>query len=502
MPASRPLRRARNALYWLSWFHRWSGVAFCLFFAVWFASGLVMVFVPFPSLVDRDRLAGAEPLELSRLAIDPASALAAAGGGETLRLVSITGRPYYVAKRNASFSVIDGETGATGKPISAVKAEAIAAGFGAARVLSVTGPFDYDQWVVHNKFDPWRPFYRLALEDAEGTVLYVSARTGEVIQRTRATERRWNWLGSVPHWLYFTALRQSFRAWDRTVWWLALAALASATVGTFLGIYRTYQRVALKRPGWSPFRGWLRWHHGLGLAAAVFVLMWIFSGWLSMDHGRLFSRGVPDARSTSIYAGQPLQSALRGIPLTALSDLTGSTEIAFHVVGGRPVVVGRNASTSRVKVLDEPVSGDVADTLAPELIANAAARAWPLAADRQPPSPGDALYREADAIPANALRFELAHPKGAALYIDAETGRPLVLLDSSRKAYAWVYLALHTTKFPGLVERPMLRRCLQIVLLLLGLAFTLTGVILGTKRLIASMPRTKFLCMGTTTQRS
>ncbi len=490
MPASRPLGRTRSALHWLSWFHRWSGVAFCLAFAVWFAIGLVMVFVPFPALVDRDRLAGAEPLALSRLAMDPASALAAAGGGEALRLVSISGRPYYVATRNASLSVIDGESGTAAKPIDAVEAGAIAAGFGEARVRSVTGPLDYDQWVVHNKFDPWRPFYRLALEDAEGTVLYISARTGEVVQRTRAAERRWNWLGSVPHWLYFTALRQSFTAWDRTVWWLALAALASATAGTFLGIYRTYQRVALRRPGWSPFRGWLRWHHGLGLAAALFVLMWIFSGWLSMDHGRLFSRGVPDARSVSVYAGQPLQAALRGIPPTALSDLAGSTEIAFSVVGGRPVAVGRNASASRVKVLDEPVSGDLADTLAPELIARAAARAWPLAADRQPPSPSAALYRAADAIPANSLRFDLAHPKGAAIYIDAETGRPLVLLDSSRKAYAWAYLALHTTRFPGLVERPVLRRCLQMVTLLLGLAFTLTGVVVGTKRLLASMPKT------------
>ncbi len=489
MPASRPSGRTRSTLQWLSWFHRWSGVAFGLLFAIWFGSGLVMVFVPFPSLVDRDRLAGAEPLVLSRLAIDPASALAAAGGGEALRLVSITGHPYYVATRDASLSVIDGQTGAAAKPIDAVRAEAIAAGFGGARVRSVTGPLDYDQWVVHNKFDPWRPFYRLALDDAEGTVLYVSARSGEVVQRTRATERRWNWLGSVPHWLYFTALRQSFTAWDRTVWWLALAALASATVGTFLGIYRTYQRVALKRPGWSPFRGWLRWHHGLGLAAALFVLMWIFSGWLSMDHGRLFSRGVPDAQSMAVYAGRPLQAALGGIPLTALSDLSGSTEIVFNAVGGHPVAVGRSASGSRVKVLDEPVSSGLAETLPTELIASAAARAWALAADRQPLSPNDMLYRATDAIPANALRVELAHPKGAALYIDAETGRPLVLLDSSRKAYAWAYLALHTTKFPGLVERPILRRCLQIVPLLLGLAFTLTGVVLGAKRLLISMPK-------------
>jgi hypothetical protein len=31
----------------LTLFHRWLGVAFCLLFATWFASGIVMHFVPF-----------------------------------------------------------------------------------------------------------------------------------------------------------------------------------------------------------------------------------------------------------------------------------------------------------------------------------------------------------------------------------------------------------------------------------------------------------------------
>ena len=30
--------------------HRWLGVVFCLLFAMWFATGIVMHFVPFPVL--------------------------------------------------------------------------------------------------------------------------------------------------------------------------------------------------------------------------------------------------------------------------------------------------------------------------------------------------------------------------------------------------------------------------------------------------------------------
>src|SRR5262245_17904175 len=33
----------------LATIHRWWGVAFCLLFAMWFASGIVMHFVPFPA---------------------------------------------------------------------------------------------------------------------------------------------------------------------------------------------------------------------------------------------------------------------------------------------------------------------------------------------------------------------------------------------------------------------------------------------------------------------
>ncbi|MGY4343865.1 hypothetical protein ACVWXM_000329 [Bradyrhizobium sp. GM7.3] len=43
--------------------HRWLGIAFCLLFAMWFATGIVMHFVPFPSLTEAERFAGLGPLD-------------------------------------------------------------------------------------------------------------------------------------------------------------------------------------------------------------------------------------------------------------------------------------------------------------------------------------------------------------------------------------------------------------------------------------------------------
>ncbi|QJD70143.1 hypothetical protein HG421_17340 [Xanthomonas campestris pv. badrii] len=460
-------------------------MAFCLMFAVWFASGLVLVFVPFPALSPQQRWSAAEPIDLGRLAIAPAQALRQVRNATTLRLVSLGGRPGYVVGNATTTTTVDGIDGRVRGMLSAKAAGAIAAGFGHAGVQRLDGPLDYDQWVVHQKFDPWRPLYRAALEDDLGTVLYVSARTGEVVQRTRANERAWNWVGSIPHWLYFTQLRRSFTAWDRTVWWLALAALCSASAGTLLGVYRTRQRMRSPKPAWSGFRGWLRWHHGLGLVAAVFVLGWIFSGWLSMDHGRLFSRGIPEPAQVARYSGAPLAVAFAGIDVDALRCLSGATQIDFTAVGGRPVAVARGPAGTAVS---EGVSGRITGTrLSPATIRQAAARAWALDPVPAAPGSGEALYRQADAIAADAVRLTVASPARSALYFDAASGAPLLALDASRRTYAWLYLAIHTTNFPLLQSHPLIRRGVQIVPLLLGLAFSLTGVVLGVRRLLLSL---------------
>src|ERR1700753_792545 len=57
--------------------HRWLGVGFCLLFAMWFASGIVMHFVTFPSLTETARFEGLLPIDLSRLQHGPDEAVEA-----------------------------------------------------------------------------------------------------------------------------------------------------------------------------------------------------------------------------------------------------------------------------------------------------------------------------------------------------------------------------------------------------------------------------------------
>jgi PepSY-associated transmembrane protein len=481
---------ARSALRWLAWFHRWTGVALCLLFVTWFASGLVLVFVPFPSLSDAERRAAAEPAQLAQLTVAPGEALVRAGGGDRLRLVSHLGRPTYLVMKEGSWRGIDGTLGRPVDRITPQAAAAIASRVAGARASDVSGPLAYDQWIVHQKFDSWRPFFRVAIDSPQGEELYVSARTGEVVQRTRARERAWNWIGAVPHWLYFTVLRHSFTAWDQTVWWVALLGLTTAVAGTWLGVYRMLKRMSSRRPDWSPFRGWLRWHHGLGLGAAAAVLTWMVSGWLSMDHGRLFSRGSPGEAALARYTGAPLGQAMAVATPADLRVLGAPREIQFGVVAGRPLAAAEYAGEPpKLLFLDRPPA-----TLArvpPDVLAQGVSAGWPAARPHPFSAPDDdRLYRVHDALPDRAVRFHVDAPDGeAALYVDPVTGQPLALIDPSRRAYAWTYFALHTFKFPGLIERPVLRRVLEIVPLMVGLAFSVTGLVIAAKRVVRDIPR-------------
>ncbi|MGZ5229081.1 MAG: PepSY domain-containing protein, partial [Burkholderiales bacterium] len=59
--------------------HRWLGVAFCLLFSMWFATGVVMHFVPYPTLTEAERVGGLGPIAAGSLRNGPAAAVTVAG---------------------------------------------------------------------------------------------------------------------------------------------------------------------------------------------------------------------------------------------------------------------------------------------------------------------------------------------------------------------------------------------------------------------------------------
>src|SRR3954465_2138426 len=464
--------------------HRWLGIAFCLLFAMWFATGIVMHFVPFPSLTEAERFAGLGPLdgaETRQLAVADAVAASGIADATRVRLIQRSDGPVYFVWGPSRAGAVRASDGVDASVASSDVALAIARdharsrGLDAARA-AIVARSDYDQWSVPNGFDRHRPLFRVALGDAGVTEVYVSSLTGEIVLDTTRRERGWNLAGSVLHWIYPTVLRSNWSLWDRVVWTLSLLALIAALLGAVLGLARIKPRSGLIG---SPYRGWHALHHLIGLAAMVFVLSWIFSGWLSMDHGRLFSRGQLTSAESSVMNASPNWAAAASLDRQPVSPSTREIEwFAFNGTLYRRDRTGL-AGQTLIKAGDAPRDGptgslDVHEVqeLTARLAAGCGAPSVLAANDNYPAQstvPGATVYRTY----CGDLWFD----------IDGADGNLLQRLDSSRRAYRWFYGALHTLDFPVLLARPRLRDALIVGLCALGLMFSVTGIAIGWRRL-------------------
>ncbi|MGY3037131.1 hypothetical protein ACVIIV_006301 [Bradyrhizobium sp. USDA 4354] len=462
--------------------HRWLGIAFCLLFAMWFASGIVMHFVPFPSLTEVERFAGLAPVDRGGPRISVTEAVAASGivDATRVRLIQRGDGPVYIVSGPSRSRAVRASDGADGSVTSADVALTIVQGYARQRGLdalraAIVARSDYDQWSVPNGFDRHRPLFRAALGDAAGTEVYVSSPTGEVVLDTTRSERGWNLVGSVLHWIYPTFLRSNWALWDRVVWTLSLLALIAALLGAVLGIVRV--RIRGGRIS-SPYRGWHVLHHLMGLVATVFVLCWILSGWLSMDHGRLFSR----AQLTPTEAGL-LNAAPDWRDASPLDLPSSAREVEWFAVAGNVYRRDRVALASQTLIRRGDASRDGrAAFLDAQEIGNLTARLaagcaapFVLAGNNDYPAqssiPGAPVYRST----CGDLWFD----------VDAANGNVLQRLDPSRRAYRWLYSALHTLDFPILLAHARLRDALIVGLCTLGLMFSITGIVIGWRRLRA-----------------
>ncbi|MBR1177405.1 PepSY domain-containing protein [Bradyrhizobium sp. KB893862 SZCCT0404] len=459
--------------------HRWLGIAFCLLFAMWFASGIVMHFVPFPSLTEAERIAGLAPVDRARVTVTVADAVSASGITDATRVRLVQRSDGLVAivtgpSRMRAVRATDGQDASVRSPevaLAIARDHARQRGLDAAHA-AVVALADYDQWSVPNGFDRHRPLFRVALGDPAGTEIYVSSLTGEVVLDTTRSERGWNLVGSVLHWIYPTVLRSHWQLWDRVVWTLSLLALVAALLGAVLGIVRV--KMQGSRPS-SPFRGWHALHHITGLVATVFVLTWIFSGWLSMDHGRLFSRGqLTTAEAGVVYAAPDWRTAL---PLDQNPISPEAREVEWLAFGGN--LHRRERISVDRQVVVRPDGAESPDLGAQEVASMATRLASgcglpSVIADHddypaQSAAPGTPVYRSR----CGDVWFD----------VDGADGSVLQRLDGSRRAYRWFYTALHTLDFPVLMAHPRLRDVVVVGLCALGLLFSVTGIVIGWRRL-------------------
>lgn len=476
MVRGRPLRA-------LVLIHRWLSIPLCLLFATWFASGIVMHFVPFPALTEAERFAGLPVIDVSGVKHTPAEAVSGSNLESVIRvrLWQRSDGPVYLVSAASGMKALHADDLSAADLGSGQVALAIASEHARLRGLNTSAAAlaelaDYDQWTVPNGLDGHRPLYRVALNDSAGTELYVSSRTGEVVRDTTHGERVWNYLGSVVHWIYPTALRKDWMAWNVTVWWLSLAAVIAALSGLVVGLFRL-SRVRDRIV--SPYRRWHAWHHWLGLACAVFVMTWIVSGWLSMDHGRLFSTGALTRSEADRIAGMPAWGELTSTAPESVSP--AAREIEWFAFGDRVYQRIRTGVDAQQLSAAVPASAAPSSSFLQADQVNAViSRAVGGCSSTKSVEGGDDYFTASEVVSAPVYRSIC----GDVWYqIDGASGANLEKLDAQRRTYRWLYRALHTFDLPALMARPSLRTAMIVVLCALGVAFSITGMVITWRRL-------------------
>jgi hypothetical protein len=463
--------------------HRWLGIILGPLFAMWFATGIVMHFVPFPQLAEKERIAGLPPLRLDGSLHGPAEAVTASGMDDALRihLIQRADGPVYLVSGLSGSTALRAADLASADVTSSPLALVIGADHARRRGMTATDAarislIDQDQWTVSGKYARHRPLYRLALDDDAGTDIYVSSKTGEVVLDTTRWERAWNFVGSVAHWIYPTQLRGKPALWSAVVWWLSLAALLSVLAGAVLA----FARLGIGRDRRvSPYQGLHWWHHVAGLVCLIFVTTWIFSGWLSMDEGRLFSSARASNADIAAVAGAPPWNLL------ADEDLHGidppAREVEWFAFAGR--LFRREETAPNAQQLVEIGTRDRVQKflfLPIDAIRSIANRLSPDCRDPVAVGPEDD-YSIASIVPGSPVERIAC---GDVWYdIDAANGALLQKTDASRRAYRWLYGALHRLDFPALAARPILRTLVIVSLCGTGFLFSLTGLAIGWRRL-------------------
>lgn len=470
--------------------HRWLGIGVGFLFALWFASGAVLSLVPFPSLPTSSRIARSEPIDFERVTVPPADALTEISSlsVESLRLISVQGQPRYVLSlADGAVLSISAESGKLLGPVPANTARAVAESFNGRPATEIVGPFDYDQWVVHDQYDGFRPFYRVALADGRGTRVYVSTRSGEVLQQTRRTEREWNYAGSVVHWFNVVALRRHKDLWRWVMLPLAGICGLLACAGLTLGVMHLVNARRMRRRGLSPFRSWLRWHHTIGLFASMLLLSWIVSGCLMLDDGTVFPSDQPTAMEIAGFRGMTLMQAAGHFPLATLRRLPRAREVEVTAVAGTPYLSVRNGAQTDSWVATRSPRGDlsVSHTVPDFLLLAAVRRAWPssrIAQIRDIPS-DDAYQVLSDPLPLTARRITLGDQGRTWIQVDSATGQILSVTDSRIRAKRWWVNGLHDFDFPLLDRSKPLRLLVLMSAVTAGFIFSCTGLVVGMKRL-------------------
>ncbi|MGM9759935.1 MAG: PepSY domain-containing protein [Parabacteroides sp.] len=482
------------------WIHKVLGILLSALFCVWFLSGLVMVYHTFPRVSQADRIARMDGLEPG---VWPSveELTARLPEGDTIRSLSLDGylgEPMFHIRTNSGSYDLPADSATVIPTLNAARFQQIAARWCDAPVQRIDTLHQLDQWIPFGQLKRELPIYRYHFADAERHQLYLSSRTGKVLQWTDADSRFWAWLGAIPHWIYFTSLRQDADRWIRVVVWLSGLGSLMCLAGLYLGI-RDFRLARRRGNQFSPFkRFWFKWHHIIGTLFGLFVLTFVFSGMMSL--ARVQDWGI---RAKLPFSPQARLRQLAPLPAdypldyrVVIAAYPGEIrQLEWSCFGLHPFYTLQTGEEEGTRWIDAsqstPSSLYLTDTQVLEMLRQVHGADTEMEISSLDHYDSYYISKKRN-LPLPVWKVTLDDVDRSTYYIHPESGRCQYVNTPSRWHH-WMYPAFHSLNFRLLVNHPLWWEIVMWCLMLGGTFVSLSGLCLAVHYLIRWVKRPRHL---------
>lgn len=467
--------------------HRVLGTILSILFLMWFLSGFVMIYHKFPKATDIDKRShmdvlpeGIVPINslLQSYQITPDSILGC-------KLTSFANNPYFEVTMSDTVLRIPAQANKSIlPPITYQQIENYAHRWNEADIIHTDTLRNLEQWIPFGRLRDEFPIYKFYFDDSQEHQLYVSSKTGEALQFTNKDNRFWAWLGAIPHWIYFTSLRQDAQLWMDVVIWISGLGCIMCLTGMILGIrayiirYRRYKKLQ------SAYKKLMyKWHHILGFFFGIFVFTFIFSGMMSLAKVPKWMVKVHDVNiEAKLHESKPIDFSSYTL---GIQDIFGQYpgqvksiewssfgNVPFYkvVAGNKILSIDASSSIPSALNLNEV---DIMNHLRP---IHEGYEMKIMQMDEY-----DNYYVGlSDHLPLPVYKVSVGDTDGSTYYINPKKGS-ILYFNNNTKIRKWSYQALHSFKIKYLAEHPVLWNIVMFTTMIGGTLVSVTGVWLGFK---------------------
>jgi uncharacterized iron-regulated membrane protein len=478
------MKRLKNTLIQ---FHNFTGTILSFMFLIWFLSGFVLIYAGFPHISKEKCFYSLDTISRKELANIK---LPNSGFEGDVSIEKLNGELVYrCSKGRGNQKVYSAETHKPIDDISKEQAITLAENFSGSKVKDIEVREQLDQWMPWSYYRPMLPFYLCEMDDDKNSRVYVSSKTGTLVQETNRAGRWAARLGAIPHWIYFKSLRLNVGLWLDVVAWISGIGVLMCLSGLIVGIIRLRRRGQYSLKNLTPYKKfWYKWHHITGFVFGLFVFTFILSGMISVSdipqwmvpvHSKTSPRKIwkQELNWSEFPSNQrlaDLQSVGKGIRKIEWKRVMNQYCLWVYTDDWKnPEVYQLHTTGFQLKHgYDKKELADYMDQVYPN-------QQYELQLQQE----FDAYYQQSQKRPKTlpVWKIDMKDEDKTSLYISPKSGELLASFNTNDRWRRWLYRSLHTFDFPFLTKYEWLRKTLLILLSIGGTAVSVTGTVLGLK---------------------